>query len=136
MHKFQCVPALHLYNKLFRYMPLMVIKWSSSNEQIELQGKSLRSYWIWCFNTFIVAGVIGFGSCIDVIAHKEEAGSSLVVISCGFASLSCLFWSCAAVLIWNKDEIVCGIIYLKKVLEYLGKFEKNNNYLNLYGDEK
>lgn len=104
----------------------MVIKWSTSNEQFELQEKSLRKgYWIWCFNTFIVAGLIGFGSCLDVVTHKEEAGSSLAVISCGLASLSCLYWASSAVLIRNKDEIVGGIIDLKNVLKYLGKFQHN-----------
>lgn len=102
-------------------MSPMVIKWSTSDEQFQVQGNSNRGFWIWCFNTFIVAGVIGFGSSIDVITHNEEAGGSLVVISCGFASLSFLFWACASVLIRNADEIVRGIVYLRNILKYLGK---------------
>ncbi len=122
MNKFQCVPALNLYNKLFRYMSPMIISWSVSNEQFEVKGKTISGYWKWCFNTFIVAGVIGFGSSVDVITHKKEAGSSLVVISCGFASLSFLFWTCAAVLILNVEEVVDGIIFLRNILKYLGNF--------------
>ncbi len=122
MHKFQCVPALHLSSKLFGYMPSMVIKWSPSNKQFEVREKSHWSNWAWYFNIYIVVCLIGFGSSLDVITHKEEAGGSLVVISCGFASLSCLVWSCATVLIWNADEIVVGIIDLRNVLKHLGKF--------------
>ncbi len=123
MDKFQCVPALNLHNQLFRYMTPMIIKWSASNEHFEFQGNSFWGYWRWCFNTFIVAGVIGFGSCIDIIAHRKEAGSSLVVISSGFASLSFIFWACATVLILRVEEIVGGIVYLRNILKYLGKFE-------------
>lgn len=122
MHDFQSVPALRLYNKLFNYLPPIVIKWSELNEQFELTGNTYSDNWIWYFNTFIVSAVIGFGSCIDVITHIEEAGSSLFVMSCGYASLVFLSCSSAVVMIQNKHEIVTGIKYLKNVFETLRKF--------------
>src|SRR5687768_12632282 len=107
MDNFQSVPALDLYAKLFCYMPPMVIKWSKSSGRFQVQNKShWWTDWVWCLNIFIFVFLIGFGSCIDVITHRNEAGGSLFVITCLFGSLSFLTWTCAAVLNWNVDKII------------------------------
>ncbi len=119
--RYYCSHALLLCNKLFSVMSPIVLEWSPSTEQFETAGPQSSKYWKWYFNTFIVAGVIGFGCCLDVIAHAKETGGALVVLSCGLGAMSFLFWASAATVIWKVDEILNAQECYKKIWIHLGK---------------
>ncbi len=114
--------ALHLYHSVYSYLPPLVLEWCSAIAKFQTGGNSNKKYWPWYFNTFIVACVIGFGSCVDVVIHPKEAGNSLSIVAFGLGSVSLLYWASAAVVIWNVDDIVSGIGYLNAICQHRGTF--------------
>lgn len=120
--QFQCAYALALYNEVFRYMAHepIIIKWNSSTETFSTSSKTCPSYWLWYFNVFIVAGVIGFGSCASVVANAKENDAPIVIAAMGFGMMAALLLCESAVFIAKIDGIVDGITCMKKLRQKLG----------------
>lgn len=108
--------ALNLHNQIYqfhlKYSPC-VIEWSSDSGRVQLNAafKSKRGWLhVWYFNTFCVAGIIGFGSCLDVICHysDQHVGQEKVVYSVVFGALCVLFCASVVVSICNTSDFIEG----------------------------
>ncbi len=122
--QFQCSYALALQKKLFPYMAYapIIINWDSSTETFTTSSKVCRTFWIWYFNVFIVAGVIGFGSCVLVIVNASHNSATIVMAAIGLGAMSILLWGEAAIVIDKIDDIVDGLKRLKAFRQKLGKY--------------
>lgn len=108
--------ALRFHNQLFhlhmKHSPYPVI-WNSESGRLEVsqafpQGSSW--FYVTYFNIFFVAGIIGFGSCLDVVCHysDENIGQEIIVLSAVFGALSVFFWASVYVLICDISDFVTG----------------------------
>lgn len=108
-----------LCNKLFFYMCPMVLEWNPETLLFSTKGRCNRRYWLWYFNIFVIAGIVGFGSCIVVITHPRESGYPAFIMSCFLATLSCLTWSTVAIVSWHAQTFIEGFANFKKYWQEL-----------------
>lgn len=126
----------YLYNRLFRFMCPMVLSWCPEQHKFSTLGASNPKYWLWYFNVFVIAGVVGFGNCLLAVACVDETGVAMTIMSFGLAAMSFLLWSSVAVLSFHAQNIANSFKSLAKLFQLFEKsckiFPKNRLHSKLY----
>lgn len=123
-HPIHTFKALNLFSRIFRALNSrapMILEWDISTQSITLHCISNPSLRIWYFNVFLIAGIVGFGSSLDVIFHRKDLSISYVLICFIYATLSFLIWGSVLIVLLNyAGELEQGFSELRKLTFRLG----------------
>lgn len=121
--------CLETYNRCFSWqqnLSTCLLEWDSVNTKFSKRpgSKPTQKFraCIWRFNVFVVAGLIGLGSCLHVILNvrSTEVSPQLVVLATGFAAISVIIWGTAWFAIMDIDEITSGFCALQDSKQLFG----------------
>lgn len=128
--------GLNFFVKLFKTHEKIspsVIYWDSLTQTILKRSAAGNRSYIWYITTFVVCGILGFGSCLTVAINcrDDKISPSLLVLSMALGTFSILYWLSAIVLLKNAKDLVTGLGHMKHLHHRLCKRPCGNCKISL-----
>lgn len=112
-----CTKVFKTYHRLFSWYPTKIILDVKPDAyQFRNVSSNNYTYFLWYFNTFVIAMGIGCSSCIYVIFHASSISPAKLTVSTGLLGMGVLYVASGYKIIRNVNEIVQGFHCTEQVL--------------------
>ncbi len=127
-----CTKVYKMYHLLFSWYPSnIILHLKPGSYQFQNVIPKNSKYFLWYFNTFIIAMGIGFISCFYVIWHASSVSSAKLTVSIGLLGMGVLYIASAYKIIRNVNEIAQGFHCIEQVIKGMEQLCPSNNCENI-----
>ena len=128
--------ALDLYTLVYSFIIKKVptpFVWIPEDVKFERRDIFDRQYWLFYVNVYIIGGIIGFGSLVDVVVHYSDpkVNMYLLLFAVTFGAFSIIFWGFVTLFLANFKTFVLGVNSMRDLMKSLGTHVKSFSKFSL-----